>query len=209
MNLPFIIDLFDDVDPVVDPDPSDPVVDPVVVKSVRTVTAKDPEAEIRLRELEDKHAKSNAEAAERRRENKALKAQLDTQSKMTDAIRTRTIRTEAKMALREAGALHDDVLEIFLKKAGDKVKVDDSFDVLGIEETLKDFKESHKALFKQPEKEETAEEKAAREEKEKSNKTATGASTSGGSGNTTSTGHNPGDKRTATQILADQLRQVA
>jgi antitoxin component of RelBE/YafQ-DinJ toxin-antitoxin module len=106
------------------------------------------DSEFRLRDLEKTLAERTQESIDRRRENKQLKEAVESQAKQFQAISQKALRSEARAALTEAGVIHSDVVDIFLKRAADKVKVDSDFEVLGIEEALAAFKTSHPQFFK-------------------------------------------------------------
>jgi hypothetical protein len=175
-----VLDLFDGETPPPDP-PTPPAATPPTpapAPPVRDDAGRFASAEETRRALEA----SNRENAERRKENNALK-------KSVDAFSRRAIRSEAKAALIEAGVIDSDVLDVFLKHAGDKIKLDDDAEVVGIADALTAFKTAKPIFFKAadpaPPANETPEQKAAREqreaeEKRKKNATATGGSPAGG-----------------------------
>jgi len=93
------------------------------------------EAERRIGEL-------NNENATRRQENRDLKKGLDT-------MQQRAIRSEAKAMLVEGGALHSDVVDLFLSKNAKTIKIDEETgETLGMADAFTAFKTSHASLFK-------------------------------------------------------------
>ena len=96
----------------------------------------------------------NTENASRRTENKALKEAMDALKSLTDGLkadqdrnRERTRRAEARSALVEAKISDPDLVEMFLKHAGDKVKFDDAGEVVGLKESLAEFKKTKPHFF--------------------------------------------------------------
>lgn len=142
----FVLALFDEGDPpasggttttTVAAPPATQPDDPPATEPVRNKDGRFASAE-ELRRIADN---ANREAAERRRENKELK-------KTVDAFSRRAVRSEAKAALVEAGAIDPDVVELFLRHAGDKITLNDDADVEGIPEALEAFKKAKPAFFK-------------------------------------------------------------
>ncbi len=96
----------------------------------------------------------NQENASRRTENKALN---DAIAKLTGAIeglqkdtersKERIRRAEIKAALVEAKVIDPDVTELFLKHAGDKIKFDESGELVGVKESLTEFKRAKPHFF--------------------------------------------------------------
>lgn len=161
--MPFILDLFDDLDS----DPSGTEPDDGIKPSDTGVQhpgqrrsngkfqsvneGSNVDSEIRLRDLETKLADRNEENRQRRVENKQLKESVESQTKQFQAISQKALRSEARVALAEAGVIHADVVDIFLKRSSDKVKVDSDFEVQGLSEALEAFRTSHPQFFKLPE----------------------------------------------------------
>ena len=211
MNQNFIIDLFDETETDTEStiEASETTQSVVLQKPIARNVSRDVETELRLSRVQEDLAKSNSEAAQRRRENKELKASVEQQQSELDAFKSRTVRTEARAALAERGVVHRDVLDIFLKQAGDKVQVDKNFDVLGIDEALDAFTQSHAVFFaKKVEKQELLTDDAKKEETEKSNKTANGASSHGGGDDKSTTKADPNDKRTSTETVKDYMKSL-
>jgi hypothetical protein len=63
------------------------------------------------------------------------------------AVRRGTVRRAAKEAVLAAGAIDPDVVDVFLKSAGDKIGLTEDLDVVGVTESLETFKSKHPALF--------------------------------------------------------------
>ena len=96
----------------------------------------------------------NQENASRRTENKALKDAVDGMTKALESLkadsdrsRERTRRAEARSALVDAKISDPDLVDMFLKAAGDKVKFDDAGEVVGLKESLADFKKAKPHFF--------------------------------------------------------------
>jgi hypothetical protein len=209
---PYIIDIFDETetDTEVTTDTLETTPSVVLPKPIARSVSRDVETELRLSRVQEDLAKSNAEAAQRRRENKELKASVEQQQSELNAFKSRTVRTEARAALAERGVVHRDVLDIFLKQAGEKVVVDKNFDVLGIDEALDAFTQSHAVFFaKKADKQEAKTDDAAEtEETEKSNKTSNGASSRGGGDDKSTTKADPNDNRNSSDTLKDYMKSM-
>ena len=208
---PFIIDLFDEEDPQeteTHAETKETSIEATLVKQHdKPRFSKDVDTELRLSKVQEDLAKSNAEAKNRRIENKALKESVEAQQRELTAFKSRTVRTEARAALAEKGVVHKDVLDIFLKNAGESIKVDESFEVQGIEEAVEAFTKSHSVFFKQLQKEQQQEEEP--EKTELSNKTSKGGSIKGATGDKTTVTRDPNDKRSADQILTDYKKTIS
>ena len=96
----------------------------------------------------------NNENAARRTENKELKDAMKTLNDSVaatkaeiDRNRERARRAEARAALVDAKISDPDLTDMFLKHAGDKVKFDESGEVVGLKETLAEFKKVKPHFF--------------------------------------------------------------
>ena len=64
-------------------------------------------------------------------------------------MQQRAIRSEAKAMLVEGGALHSDVVDLFLSKNAKTIKIDEETgETLGMADAFTAFKTSHASLFK-------------------------------------------------------------
>jgi len=96
----------------------------------------------------------NEENARRRTENNELKTTLTKLNETLEGIkadsnrsRERTRRAEARSALVDAKISDPDLVDMFLKAAGDKVKFDDAGEVVGLKESLTEFKKAKPHFF--------------------------------------------------------------
>lgn len=94
-------------------------------------------------------AEVNESDKRRRLENKELKTQLASVTSQVELSNKRAIRAEVKAALVSEGVIDADVTELFLRHAGDKIKVDDQTgDIVGVTEALASYKTAKPAFFK-------------------------------------------------------------
>lgn len=102
-----------------------------------------------LTEANRRIAELNDESANRRRENKELKNQLSSVQSRQSLVDQRAIRMEAREWLREKGVIDADVVDLFLKHAGESIKIDEKTgDVVGVNEAGEKFKETKSVFFK-------------------------------------------------------------
>jgi hypothetical protein len=173
----------------------------------------DSEQSERIYNALEKQRKQTKEAERAAKDAKAQIDELAPKAAMVDVMVQRAIRLEARDALREAGVLHPDVVDLFLAKSPE-VKIDDKTgEVVGISDSLAKFKVSHAPLFKlvDAKADDKADDKAADDKKaddkksddkkaddgkaddkkaddQKRNATATGRTPAGQSGGTNNSG---------------------
>ena len=100
-------------------------------------------------DLERRISDLNTESSTRRRENKDLKKDLTSLQSRQTLVDQRAIRMEAREALRSSGVIDPDVVDLFLKHAGESIKIDATTgDVVGVEGALSKFKEAKPVFFK-------------------------------------------------------------
>lgn len=102
-----------------------------------------------INEANRRIAELNDESAARRRENRDLKKELQTVQSRQSLVDQRAIRMEAREALRASGVIDPDVVDLFLKHAGQGITIDEQTgDVVGVESALGKFKEAKPVFFK-------------------------------------------------------------
>lgn len=158
----------------------------------------------------EKQRKQTKDAERQAKEAKAQIDELAPKAAMVDVMVQRAIRLEARDALRDAGVLHPDVVDLFLAKSPE-VKIDDkSGEVVGISESLEKFRVSHAPLFKLAQTDDKSDDKKADDKKaddkaaddkkaddgddkgdKKRNATSTGRTPAGQSGTQTNSGGLP------------------
>jgi hypothetical protein len=107
------------------------------------------EAHRLLADQDRRIAELNDESATRRRENKDLRKDLGSLQSRQSLVDQRSIRMEAREALRANGVIDPDVVDLFLKHAGETIKIDDKTgDVVGVGESLAKFKDAKPVFFK-------------------------------------------------------------
>lgn len=125
----------------------------------------DSEQSERIYNALEKQRKQTKDAERQAKEAKAQIDELAPKAAMVDVMVQRAIRLEARDALRDAGVLHPDVVDLFLAKSPE-VKIDDkSGEVVGISESLEKFKVSHAPLFKMAQADDKGDDKKADDKK--------------------------------------------
>jgi hypothetical protein len=89
------------------------------------------------------------ESGSRRRENKMLTEQMSAVQQRQVRVDQRAMRMEAREALRARRVIDPDVVDLFLKHAGDKIKIDETTgDVIGVDPAADEFSTAKPQFFK-------------------------------------------------------------